>query len=252
MRPRLLKIGNSFNESNISTKYDLAVQNFKDINASMIAENVEIVDYQYGEIYTYTSEDKPKLRPDELLGISTTLDGEKVVIIVSRRYSRLIDAILGLLSVVLLSIVMLVSIFLFNKDMYKMILNPLERMINKLKRVAQDPIGAFKSNWDIQNSKTKNNQVISNETIQIENAIYKISELLVLGFGQAGSKIISQFVFDKNKDIDEIGAGDMVQAIFGFCDIRNFTDATEVLLEEVMVFVNSIAEIVHSSVDEFK
>ena len=252
MRPRLLKIGNSLNESNISTKYDLAVQNFKDINASMIAENFYIFEYHYWDIYTYTSEDKPKLRPDELLGISTTLDGEKVVIIVSRRYSRLIDAILGLLSVVLLSIVMLVSIFLFNKDMYKMILNPLERMINKLKRVAQDPIGAFKSNWDIQNSKTKNNQVMSNETIQIENAIYKISELLVLGFGQAGSKIISQFVFDKNKDIDEIGAGDMVQAIFGFCDIRNFTDATEVLLEEVMVFVNSIAEIVHSSVDEFK
>lgn len=40
-------------------------------------------------------------------------------------------------------------------------------------------------------------------------------------------------------------------AIFGFCDIRQFTDSTEILLEDVMVFVNTIAEIVHSSVDRY-
>ena len=34
-------------------------------------------------------------------------------------------------------------------------------------------------------------------------------------------------------------------AIFGFCDIRQFTDATEVLQEDVMEFVNTIAKIVH-------
>lgn len=37
-------------------------------------------------------------------------------------------------------------------------------------------------------------------------------------------------------------------AIFGFCDIRNFTDATEVLQEDIMIFVNQIGEIVHSAV----
>ena len=39
-----------------------------------------------------------------------------------------------------------------------------------------------------------------------------------------------------------------VYAVFGFCDIRQFTDATEVLQEEVMEFVNSIAKIVHMEV----
>ena len=38
-------------------------------------------------------------------------------------------------------------------------------------------------------------------------------------------------------------------AIFGFCDIRNFTDMTEVLQEDIMVFVNEIASIVHSEAD---
>lgn len=40
--------------------------------------------------------------------------------------------------------------------------------------------------------------------------------------------------------------GNRIVAIFGFCDIRNFTDITEILQERVMLFVNSIAYIVHS------
>lgn len=42
--------------------------------------------------------------------------------------------------------------------------------------------------------------------------------------------------------------GQKVAAIFGFCDIRQFTDATEVLQQEVMEFVNTIARIVHMEV----
>ena len=45
-------------------------------------------------------------------------------------------------------------------------------------------------------------------------------------------------------------AGKKVMCIFGFCDIRNFTGATEVLQEDVMVFVNEIGEIVHGIVNK--
>lgn len=37
-------------------------------------------------------------------------------------------------------------------------------------------------------------------------------------------------------------------AIFGFCDIRHFTEVTEVLQEEILIFVNKIGELVHESV----
>jgi hypothetical protein len=37
-------------------------------------------------------------------------------------------------------------------------------------------------------------------------------------------------------------------AVFGFCDIRSFTDTTEVLQEGVMEYVNTIAHIVHAAV----
>ena len=46
-------------------------------------------------------------------------------------------------------------------------------------------------------------------------------------------------------------AGQKSYAVFGFCDIRNFTDATEVLQTKVMTFVNQIAEITHSQVDKY-
>merc|ERR1719238_1923572 len=42
--------------------------------------------------------------------------------------------------------------------------------------------------------------------------------------------------------------GRKVQAIFGFVDIREFTGATEVLQEDVMVFVNTVGGIVHACV----
>ena len=43
--------------------------------------------------------------------------------------------------------------------------------------------------------------------------------------------------------------GKKICAIFGFCDVRGFAVCTEVLKQDVMLFVNEIAVIVHSSVD---
>jgi class 3 adenylate cyclase len=39
--------------------------------------------------------------------------------------------------------------------------------------------------------------------------------------------------------------------VFGFCDIRNFMATTEVLREEVLLYVNEIASIVHSTVSAY-
>ena len=45
--------------------------------------------------------------------------------------------------------------------------------------------------------------------------------------------------------------GQEVEAVFGFCSIRNFGDATDVLKEKVMVFVNQVSEIVHGICDTY-
>jgi class 3 adenylate cyclase len=90
------------------------------------------------------------------------------------------------------------------------------------------------------------------ETVVLEKTIIKIGSLLALGFGEAGASIIGQNM--KGGDTAALNAmipGRRVEAIFGFCNIRNFTDATEVLQDQVMVFVNSIAAVVHSCAHEY-
>ena len=52
-------------------------------------------------------------------------------------------------------------------------------------------------------------------------------------------------------DVNPMIDGNKVIAIFGFCDIRNFTDTTEILMEKVMVFVNGIAESCHGIVNKY-
>lgn len=84
----------------------------------------------------------------------------------------------------------------------------------------------------------------------IEDSIIKITTLLALGFGEAGKEIIA-INMAKGGDLDYAMKGKKKYAIFGFCDIRNFTDATEVLQEDVMIFVNNVAEIVHSLIDRY-
>ena len=78
----------------------------------------------------------------------------------------------------------------------------------------------------------------------------KIGALLAVGFGEAGAEIIAENI-KKGGGVDPMLPGKKMMAVFGFCDIRNFTDATEVLQKDVMLFVNEIAEIVHSTVDSY-
>lgn len=56
----------------------------------------------------------------------------------------------------------------------------------------------------------------------------------------------------KNYDgINPMIPGKKIMGIYGFCNIRYFPEATEVLQADIMMFVNEIAEIVHSRVCEY-
>lgn len=89
-----------------------------------------------------------------------------------------------------------------------------------------------------------------NETTILENTLSKIGGLLAIGFGEAGSYVIAKNM-QGDDEINPMLPGIKQVNIFGFCDIRNFTDATEVLEEGVMLFVNEIGGIVHRIVDQY-
>ena len=61
---------------------------------------------------------------------------------------------------------------------------------------------------------------------------------MAVGFGEAGSQIISQnmekgSLFYLGGDVNPMIPGRKIFAIFGFCDIHNFSVANEVLQEVI-------------------
>eukprot|EP00935_MAST-01C_sp_MAST-1C-sp1_P000748 g748.t1 len=78
----------------------------------------------------------------------------------------------------------------------------------------------------------------------LQDVLSKTAQLLSLGFGEAGAAIIKHNL-TANAELNPLLPGVKVYAVFGFCDIRRFTDTTECLQEDVMVFVNKIGTIVH-------
>jgi len=66
------------------------------------------------------------------------------------------------------------------------------------------------------------------ETVILEQNIVKIGALLALGFGEAGSKVIAENMAHGG-DVDPMIPGTKILAIFGFCDIWQFSEVTEVL-----------------------
>ena len=118
--------------------------------------------------------------------------------------------------------------------------------MTKVKYIASNPLAAADENFEFQQldlldlvHKEDGNKIIDKtlETELLEQAIMKISHLLVLGFGEAGSSIIASSMTNGG-ELNPMQAGRKVHAVFGFCDIRNFTDSTEILQTKVMTFVN--------------
>ena len=84
----------------------------------------------------------------------------------------------------------------------------------------------------------------------VESALIRTSGLIAVGYGEAGSAIIKQFI-KGNEGFDPMSSGNIIEAIFGFCFIHDFGKINEVFEEKTMTFVNHICDIVHSCVDKF-
>jgi len=142
----------------------------------------------------------------------------------------------------------------FSKDTQTLVIEPIEKMVNIVKQLADDPLNKPEvvdedyEEFAAMNRKKGSNQL---ETSMLENTILKIGGLLQVGFGEAGAPIIGKNMSNESGDIDYMIPGRKVIAIYGFAEIQDFQDITECLLEEVMVFVNKIARIVHTCVHEW-
>lgn len=180
----------------------------------------------------------------------TAPDGSKGTMHISlwTKKQSTLEAILNILKMVFLISVLFLGSYMFTVDANTLILNPIENIICLVNMIAKNP--DVSEQLIALQDKDKNKK--TNEFKQVEKAILKLGNLLVLVFGRAGNNVIYQNISNIHKeeiDVETIGSQSM--AIFGFCDIRNFTDMTEILEEDIMPFVNNVARVVHNSVATF-
>jgi class 3 adenylate cyclase len=194
-----------------------------------------------------------------------------------RRESRLwaVEGILLCLAVVVLFVGLSASL---HADLSRLVFVPLEQMIELVDRIGLNPLapipeaGAAASGGNPQQHQQQQQQSASKvgdsegdgrragggyqgsglEPTLLLQTIAKIGALVRIGLGEAGADIISRHMQDDGdadggvgNKLDLRSSGRLVSALFVFCDVRNFTDTTECLQEEVMLFVNKIAAILH-------
>ncbi|EAR97901.3 cation channel family protein (macronuclear) [Tetrahymena thermophila SB210] len=245
--------------------FDLTVQNYIDFHT---AYRNPLILLMIGNVEYFPKDpnavDYNNMREDDYTYYTYSDDSGNVLItsISSQRQSNIINSILSIVRTVTIAIILTVAAVQFNNDVELYLLEPIEAMLKKVTRIAENPLEAAqmeeKEEFAIEQlkleGKTKELEEIEQkskyETVVLEKLIIRIGALLAVGFGEAGSEIIAQNM-KLTGQVDPMIPGKKIMAVFGFCDIRNFTDVTEVLQTGVMIFVNEIAQITHGVVDQY-
>eukprot|EP00929_Paragymnodinium_shiwhaense_P007140 TRINITY_DN111088_c0_g1_i1.p1 TRINITY_DN111088_c0_g1~~TRINITY_DN111088_c0_g1_i1.p1 ORF type:complete len:1002 (+),score=175.31 TRINITY_DN111088_c0_g1_i1:91-3096(+) len=190
------------------------------------------------------------------------------------------EAFLGILTTFFICFVLCVGSLYFSNDANKLVLGPLEAMIDRLEMIRKNPLVAmkmadeeFKEEEKLRAKKRQEVQLGGYkqyvnalfrscwssqgvrepmETVVLEKTIIKLGSLLALGFGAAGANVIANNMASADSaGVNVMIPGVLVDCIIGNARICNFAVATEVLQAKVLTFVNQIAEIVHGVVEEF-
>lgn len=130
----------------------------------------------------------------------------------------------------------------------KLVLEPIERMMFIVQKLAENPLASVQTAGNAAQIR-KNASELGFETALLELTLTKIGTLMQVGFGAAGADIIGKNM--GSGELDPMLPGKKITAIYGFCDIRQFTDTTECLQEEVMVYVNKLGDIMHSGTHHY-
>jgi len=212
---------------------------------------------------------KESLRSDELilqanptlqLNVTGVTWVYSIQLYFNNRGGAVLGAWLGILRTIFVCVILTVSALRLSKNSETLVINPLEKMVFNIRKISKNPLEASElEEKEIDrlellertdpSSYQELREQMNYEPAVLEKTIIKIGTLLAIGFGEAGSDIIA-LNMKKSGTVDPMMEGVKIVAIFGFCDIRSFSDVTEVLKKNVMIFVNEVADIVHNNVDE--
>lgn len=162
------------------------------------------------------------LRYDEYsASIATSATGVDLIMIYSTQQDTWLTSLLSIMRTLFVCVVLTIASVVLTNDANTLVLNPIERMLEVVKVIANNPLAAAsdevqksgmlsvldKMNQD-EDTKDKRNidQEVQYETSILENAILKIGHLLAVGFGEAGAKILSANI-KNHGDVDPMIAG---------------------------------------------
>jgi len=178
-------------------------------------------------------------------------------------------------------VVLCVASLFFSNDANRLVLQPVEKMVQRVEAIRARPLRAmemadeeFKQEEKQKARKRRGKDQLLEfmqdpfkgcwgrsveepmETVILEKTIIKLGSLLALGFGTAGTRIIGHNMREgatATAGVDAMIGGTKVDdLITGVVRIRDFSTATEVLKQNIMSFVNQVAEIVHGVTNEFQ
>lgn len=117
-------------------------------------------------------------------------------------------------------------------------------LVNKL---ADNPLGSTKSKKQQYESDEPQGDY---ETNMLEETLSKIGGLLQVGFGVAGTEIIAKNMGGAG-ELNVMIPGKKITSIFGFGIIEGFTEMCSVLEENIITYINTIADIVHTDANTY-
>ena len=164
-----------------------------------------------------------------------------------------LEAVLSICKTLFVCAVFALGVLFLTQGANDLVISPIEKMVESVKEIAANPLATHIKKlkgvheikqfealgcWD---SKPKKRPL---ETRALEDSIVKICALLSLAFGEAGSLIVHRNLQD-GRNLELMVPGQIVNSVFGYCTVRQFEDVAEILQEDLMSFVNEIAQIVH-------
>lgn len=153
--------------------------------------------------------------------------------------STIEEAYLQFTTTIFTCFVLTVAFMIFSHDTEVIVIRPIKKVVEIIRILAEKPLKS-PIPPQIDEQKNKNNQM---KTQMLELTIFKIGTLLQRGFGELGCVVVSECLNEGMVDLSR--SGNMTEMVFSICRIRQFTETTECLQEEIIVFVNKIVKIIH-------
>lgn len=186
--------------------------------------------------------DTSMYRNDELLRYIQEDGDVSTIITFANKDLSSQSAMLSLYTTLFIIGLLIAGTIVINQDIQRTVIDPIEHIILLVSNISKNPLADHYKDYSQEDGFADDV-----ETTILLRTVSKIGKLMRVGFGEAGASIIASNMTG-SKGLNLLQGGVMIRSIFGFCDVRQFTDTTECLQEEVMLFVNRIAHILHGIV----